>query len=152
MAYVPDPSSFTDAAKLRKIIANAERLGQTDLALACRLRIAELAGQKFDDVLEREFWMAVTCAEEFKTQENGRTTILSRTRQKHKRVGALQCLVDWAEDPKVTEGFHILLKAKRPDMTGEAIVLRHAEKFPPETVALARQKLEAHGVDVASLH
>jgi hypothetical protein len=151
MPYIPDPSTFTDVSKLRKIMANAERLGQAELATACRLRIAELAGQQFDDALEREFWMAVACAEEFKTLENGKTTRMSRTRQKHKRVGAVQCLKDWAEDPKLTDGFHILLKAGRPDMTGEAIVVRHPDKFGPETVAMARAKLAAHGVDLATL-
>jgi hypothetical protein len=148
---IPDPATFNDPDKLRKLAANARRLGETKLALDCQLRIAELAGQKFDDVLEREFWMAVSCAEEFKTEENGRTTRMARTRQKHKRVGALQCLIDWAEDPKVTDGFHILLAAGRPDMTGEAIVVRHPEKFAPETVAMATQKLAAHGVDLSSL-
>jgi hypothetical protein len=36
-------------------------------------------------------------------------------------------------------------------MTGEAIVVRHPDKFGPETVAMARAKLAAHGVDLATL-
>ncbi len=142
----PDLSKFTDPQKLRTLAANAERLGHSDYAAKCRIRIAELAGQQYDDLLEREFWEAVTCAEEFKTAENGKTTRLSRTRQKHKRVGTHQCLVDWAFDPKTTDGFHILLETGRADLTGEAIVVRHADKFPPEAVASAELKLSAHGI------
>jgi len=113
-------------------MANAKRLGHDDYALQIQLRIAGLAGLAFDDAIEREFWTAVSCAEEFKTAENGKTTRLARTRQKHARVGAMQCLTDWALDPKVTEGFRILLAAGRADLTGEAIVIRHKDRFPAE--------------------
>jgi hypothetical protein len=142
----PDLSKFTDPEKLRRLAANAERLGHNDYAAKCRIRIAELAGLQYDNALEREFWEAVTCAEEFKTAENGKTTRLARTRQKHKRVGAHQCLVDWAFDPKTTDGFHILLASGRPDLTAEAIVVRHPDKFPSEAVAAAELKLSANGV------
>jgi hypothetical protein len=146
VAVAADPSVINDPARLRKLRANAERLGETALALQCNIRIAELAGQSYDDEIEREFWIAVTCAEEFKTVENGKTTRLSRTRQKYARVGALACITDWALDPKVTEGFRILLAAGRPDLTGEAIALRHPDKFSAETVQAASRKLKEHGV------
>lgn len=143
----PDLQKFTDPEKLRKLAANARRLGHQEYALQCQIRIAELAGLSYDDDLEREFWTAVTIAEELKTAENGKTTRLSRTRQKHKRVGAKQCLTDWALDPGFTDGFRVLVSNGRADMTGEAIVVRHASKFPPEAVASAQLKLDSVGTE-----
>jgi hypothetical protein len=140
-----DPKTLTNPRQLRVLADNARRLGRDDIVVECNIRIGELAGQVYDDVLDREFWMAVSCAEEFRSQETGRTSRFSRTRQKYGRVGAKRCLEDWALDNKVTDGFLILLRHGRPDMTGEAIVIRHAAKFSPAAVTSARRKLEAHG-------
>jgi hypothetical protein len=143
-----DPGTLTDPRLLRGLMKNAGKAGLADLVLKCQVRIAELAGQAYDEELEREFWTAVTVAEEIATQENGKTTRLSRTRQKAKRVGVTQCLVDWALDQKVTQGFLMLVEGGHPDLTGEAIVVRHPAKFPEEAVESARKKLERHGVTV----
>lgn len=142
-----DPKSITDPRLLRNLMKNAEAKGRNDLVLECQIRIAELAGQEFDEVLEKEFWIAVAAAEEFASQKNGRTTRLSRTRQKEKRVGVVRCLTDWALDPNVTQGFLILMEGNRPDLTGEAIVVRHAERFSSEAVQSARAKLVKYGAN-----
>lgn len=146
-----DPNKLTDPTQLRNLMANARRLGRNDIVLQCQLRIAGLSGAKYDDELEREFWTAVSCAEEFKTAEKGKIIRLARTRQKHARVGTVQCLHDWAIDPKVTDGFLILLSAGRPELTGEAIVIRHPEQFGAEVVESAVAKLRAHGIDPDSV-
>jgi len=142
-----NPSDFDDPAKIRGIMANAKRLDRPDLVLKCQLRIAELAGSAYDDEIEREFWRAVTCAEEFKTAENGKTTRLSRTRQKYERDGALGCISHWALNAKTTDGFHILVNAGRPEFTAEAIVIRHSTKFSDDVVSAAKKKLSDHGID-----
>lgn len=141
-----DPRTINDPKLVRTLLENARRAGRSDLVLACQTRLAELAGQGFDSQLEREFWTAVTVAEELATERNGRTTRLARTRQKEKRVGVVQCLIDWATDPKVTQGFTILVGAGRADLTGEAIVVRHRDKFPAHAVLAAQQKLREYGV------
>lgn len=146
-----DPATLQDANLVRNLMKNAERAGRADLVLQCQLRLAEIAGQKYDDQLEREFWTAVSAAEEISTQKNGRTTRLSRTRQKEKRVGVVQCLTDWALDPGTSQGFAILVDGGRPELTGEAIVLRNAEKFSTQAVDSARAKLKARGVDLSGL-
>ena len=146
-----DPSALNDPVKLRQLLANAKRLGREDIVLKCQLRVVELAGQSYEDTIEREFWMAVAAAEEFKTAINGKTTKLSRTRQKYSRVGAIACIADWALSSKVTDGFRILIDAERPDLTGEAIAIRHSGSFSEEAVASARRKLEEHGVDISLL-
>jgi hypothetical protein len=139
----PDLTKFTDADKLRKLMANARRLGHDDYAFECQLRVAEVAGNAYKDELERGFWTAVTCAEEFKTQEKGKTIRLISTRQKHKRVGAQQCLNDWAVAPEVSDGFAVLASHGREDLTGESVVVRYADRFSPAAVASAERKLAA---------
>lgn len=142
----PDLSKFSEPEKLRKLMANARRLGHDEYAFEIRMRIAELAGLPYRDPLERAFWTAVSYAEEVKTETTGRTSRLSGTRQKHKKYGAVRCLGDWAMEPNTTEGFDSLIEHQRAELSGEAIVVRHAEKFSVEAVASAAAKLAAHGV------
>jgi len=146
-----DPSTVNDPVLLRNLMANAARAGMSDLVLKCQIRIAELAGQTFDEELEREFWTAVTVAEEIATQKNRRTTRLSRTRQKVRRVGVVQCLIDWALDQHVTQGFELLVEGGYARLTGEAIVIRHADRFPTAAVESAKYKLSQRGIDIASI-
>ncbi|OEO32504.1 hypothetical protein VW23_011305 [Devosia insulae DS-56] len=142
----PDLSKFSEPEKLRKLLFNARRLGHHDYAFQIQMRIAELAGLPFSDTLEREFWTAVSYVEEVKTEATGKTTRLSGTRTKHKKYGTIRCLGDWAMDPNPSEGLDRLVEHKRAELSGEAIVLRHADKFPAEAVASAAAKLAALGV------
>ncbi len=146
-----DPDTLDDPTLLRNLMKNAQAAGRLDLVLRCQIRLARLAGREYDDELESEFWQAVAVAEELASQRNGRTTRLSRTRQKVKRVGVVQCLIDWALDPSVTQGFTILVGGGHPELTGEAIVVRHADRFSADAVAAARAKLVDHGVDVEAI-
>jgi hypothetical protein len=50
-----------------------------------------------------------------------------------------------------TDGFAMLLERNMPELTGEAIVLRHAHRFGADVVAAARRRLQAAGIDVATL-
>lgn len=143
----PDPKIMTDPEKLRALMGNAKRLGRDDLVLACRFRLAELAGHEFNDVLEREFWTALTAAEEFKSAENGKTTRLSRTRQKYARVGARKVIEDLAASSKITEGFRVLCENGRPDLTFEGVVLRNRHLFEEYVLAEAKTKLLNNGLD-----
>lgn len=147
VANIPDPNTFDDPDKLRNLMANALRLGHGDLVLGCQIRLAELGSQQFEDALEKEFWTAVNIAEEFKTAENGKTTRLSRTRQKYNRDGAKKCVQDLATRPAMTEGFRILADNGRVDLTFEAVLLRHANQFDESTVDIAKTKLRDNGVD-----
>lgn len=147
MAKIPDPDTFDDPDKLRNLMANASRLGHEDLVLRCQVRLAELGSQQFDDDLEKEFWTAVNIAEEFKTAINGKTTRLSRTRQKYNRDGAKKCVEDLATRPEITDGFRVLAENGRMDLTFEAVLLRHASQFEESAVRTAKTKLLDNGVD-----
>ncbi len=132
-------------------MANARRLGHMDLALQCQIRIAELAGAEYSDILEKEFWTAVNMAEEFKTLENGKTTKLSRTRQKYQRDGARKCIEDLALRDGFTDGFRILAENGRVDLTFEAVMLRHPTLFDQNKINAVKKKLESYGIDRDSI-
>ena len=78
---------------------------------------------------------AVSYAEEVESKTTGKTSRLSGTRTKHKKYGAVRCLGDWAMDPNPTEGLDSLVEHQRAELSGEAIVVRHADKFSVEAVA-----------------
>jgi hypothetical protein len=146
-----DPNSLDDPKLVRALLQNAQKAGRKDLVLQCQVRLAQLEGQKYNTQIEREFWSAVAAAEELATAKNGKTTRLNRTRQKAARVGIMRCLEDWAFHKGTTQGFDILVDGGHPELTGEAIVVRHAAQFSPEAVAAARQRLISSGIDPAKV-
>lgn len=143
---IPDPQTFTDPDKLRKLMANAVRLGYDDLAFGCQMRIAELAGAAHTDAVERAFFTGLVAAEEFRTADNGRSTKLIKIRSKHKRVGAVKVLSDMMMAPELSDGFEKLVAHNRSDLTGEAIVLNNEDSFSVDVVNAARKKLMDQGV------
>ena len=144
-------ASCDDPAKLRTIIENARARGGSELAEAALRRLVSILPSENPGTLEYDFWRTIHTFEHVLTEENGRTTRLSRTRQKVNRVGVSQTLIDWALDTKKTEGFRMLLDRDMAELTGEAIVLRHPKEFDPDVVAAARDKLEEEGVDIVSV-
>lgn len=146
-----DVKSLSDPVLVRNLLSNAKRLGNLPLVLECQVRLGQIEGAKYSSPLEREFWTAVRAVEEIKSAEKGKTIRLNRTRQKVDRVGVLQCLVDWAVSPNVTDGFKTLVEGGKADLTGEAIVVRHNKEFASAVVETARAKLQKNGVDPASI-
>ena len=142
-----DPESLTDPKLLRNLLENARRAGRDDLVFQCQVRLARLEGARYETSLEREFWAALAAAEEFASLKNGKKTQLSRTRQKVARVGIKRCLEDWAFHKGTTQGFDMLVEGGHPELTGEAIVVRHAADFSEEVVKAARQRLIDYGID-----
>jgi hypothetical protein len=142
-----DPNTLTDPKHLRNLLANAKRAGREDLVFQCQVRLAKLEGSRYENDIEREFWAAVTAAEELATAKNGKTTKLNRTRQKAGRVGIKKVLEDWAFHKGTTQGFDILVEGGHPELTGEAVVIRHPNEFSKEAVEAACQRLVAYGID-----
>ena len=145
------PEYISDPQLVRNLLDNAKRAGRGDLVLRCQVRLAKLEGDRHGTPLEREFWAAISVAEELASAKNGKKTRLNRTRQKVARVGIKQCLEDWAFHKGATQGFDILVDGGHPELTGEAIVIRHAGEFSDEAVRAARQRLIDHGVDPSAI-
>lgn len=140
-----------DPAKLRIWIANARRKQETGIADAAFRRLISLVPSEQPGTVEHDFWQTIQAFEFTLSDERGKTTRLSRTRQKVVRVGVIETLKDWALSDKKTEGFEMLLERGMPELTGEAIVLRHPDKFDAKVQAAARERLTAAGIDVGKL-
>lgn len=140
-----------DAQRLRTWIQNAEALGRTEVANAAFRKLIALVPGEEKGTVEHDFWQTVYAFEFMLKEERGKTIRLSRTRQKIGRVGILDTLKDWALAKKSTSGFDMLLERQMPELTGEAIILRHAEKFDSSVCAAARDRLSKAGVNVDHL-
>ena len=140
-----------DPEKLRVWITNARRIGELSVEDAAFRRLIAVLPKEKPGTVEHDFWQTIFAFEYALTDERGRTTRLARTRQKAARVGEIQTLKDWALRTTNTAGFTMLLDRKKPELTGEAIVLRHADSFEAEVVAAARRRLEGANVDISSL-
>jgi len=136
---------------LESLIRNATKLGNTVVAEAAFRRRISLVPAERPGTVEHDFWQTVQAFEFSLSEERGKTTRLSRTRQKVAKVGVVETLRDWAAGAQETAGFKILLERGMPEFTGEAITLRHPEHFEPKTLEAARQRLTVAGVDLDRL-
>ncbi len=143
--------SCDDPGKLRNIVSNARKRGAEDLAEAAFRKLVAVLPSEEPGTVEHDFWRTIHAFEHLLGEERGRTTRLSRTRQKVNRVGVHRTLVDWALGKRESEGFAMLLERGLAELAGESIVLRHPDKFDPEIVGAATARLEAAGVDIATV-
>jgi hypothetical protein len=137
--------------ELRNWRDNARRHGQAEVEAAAFRRLVSLVPEMQPGSVEHDFWTTINAFELILSDERGKTTRLGRTRQKVGRVGVVATLRDWAMSTKATDGFLMLLERQMPELTGEAIVLRHPALFADEERAAARQRLVDAGVDVERL-
>ena len=140
-----------DPDKLRSWHANARKAAHLDLADAAFRRLIAILQEEKPGTVEHDFWQTIHAFEHILKEERRKTVRLSRTRQMVGRVGVLATLESWAKRTSDTDGFTMLMERNMPELTGEAIVLRHASQFDPEIVAAARDRLEKAGVEVAAL-
>lgn len=144
-------SEMTDPERLRNTVRNAKLKGATDVADAAFDRLITVQPAEKPGTVEHEFWKTIFAFEEILREERGRAVRLTRTRQKIAKVGEKQTLADFANNSLPTDGFKMLLERNRPELTGEAIVLRYSDDFSPEILAAARLRLIEAGVDIESL-
>lgn len=142
---------MTDADRLRNLMKNAKKRGEKDVEHAAFLRLVAVQPQEKPGSVEHSFWMTIYAFEEILREERGKTVRLSRTRQKIARVGERQTLIDFALDSSPTDGFKMLIERNLPQLTGEAIVLKHSGEFDPKIVDAARKRLEDAQVDLSTI-
>lgn len=141
----------TDADQLRRLRENAQRMGVTVVADAAFRRLIEILPEQAPGSIEHDFWMTIHAFEEVLRDERGKTVRLSRTRQKIGRVGVKQTLIDFATSRAPTDGFNMLIERGLPELTGEALVLKHSDSFDLEVQTAAKRRLEDAGVDIIKL-
>lgn len=146
----PNVNNYTKPSQLRNLMANAKRLGREEVWREAFQRLCEIEGGDQKDPLQRDFHMTLAAYEELLSIKNGRTTSASRTRQKLKNKGLIECLEDWAVSSAPTEGFELLVKNDLAHLTGEYLVLKYPDRFSEKAVTKATQRLSKYGISVSS--
>jgi hypothetical protein len=140
-----------DTGELKRLMESAQAMGVPavyDAAFAKRLSLlpGDAPGTVADDL-----WKSIYALEQIRSEEKGKTVRLSRTRQKLDRVGVMKLLEDFALHKSTTDGFDMLIERSLPELTGEAIVIRHRQHFSDAVVNAAIARLQKVGVDIDSL-
>ena len=143
--------SSTDAEELKRVMENAQAMGVTGVYDAAFAKRLSLLPEEAPGTVAHDLWKSIHALEQLRSDEAGKTVRLSRTRQKLKRVGVMRLLEDFATHKTSTDGFDILIEHSLPELTGEAIVLRHKQHFSDAVVDAARARLEKVGVDIDKL-
>jgi len=144
-----DASKLGTPKECRIVMARAKNKGLNDVYTAAFRRHCQLVGNANDDpadCLVRDFYETLCAYEQLLTEKNGKTTSASRTRQKIANKGIPQSLIEWTRGKVETNGFNLLIDAGLPEYTGEYLVMKYADRFPEDVVALARTRLVKHGV------
>ncbi|MFT4793817.1 MAG: hypothetical protein ACI9ZM_001972 [Paracoccaceae bacterium] len=141
----------TDPAKLRALMANARRKSVVDVYAAAFRRLTDIAPEEEPGTVEYDFWKGIAAVEQTLLEERGKAVRATRTRQmvrKHGVIGTLGKLVTAKADD---DGFDQIMARDLPELTGEAVVIKHSSAFEPEIIAAARARLARAGVDPGAL-
>jgi hypothetical protein len=136
-----------DPKKLEQMILNARAQGEAEVERAAMLRLYEVKPEAQPGTLEHDVWRSIHALEGALTTERQRTTLLNRTRPKIKREGEAATVADLVLKKVASEGFDMLMKRGMPELTFEAVALRHPDRFGEEVRAAAARRLQAAGVD-----
>jgi hypothetical protein len=115
-----------------------------DLAREARRRAVELraASHGIKSAVELELLKALYAYEEVLSEKNKRRTRASRTWQMIDRHGIIVA-AERAVNRKIeATGYKVLVAMGLHDLTFEAVIVRHPDKFSQEVVARAKERLE----------
>jgi hypothetical protein len=130
---------------LQQIATNA-RGKSPDVERAALRRLAEVAAKHAPGTVEHACWTMVHAVEELRRLSRRRVSRMNHMRRKIDKDGEIAALEYCAL--KKTDGFSEVLAFGTPELTAEAIVLRHAGAFSEAACAAARARLEAAGVEM----
>jgi len=128
--------------RLRALIANAQRMGSAAVEEAAFARLVAVQPEAEPGSFEHDVWQSIYALEELLREERGRTTLLSRTRQKIAKDGEAVTVADLTLKPDPSDGFYMLVERGRLDLLFEAVALRHPARFEPQVLDAARARIE----------
>jgi hypothetical protein len=130
------------------VMERALAQGNRDLYAAVFRRFCKLSGATHDDPsdpLVRATFEAIAAYEQTLQEKHAKNVKATRTRQKIAKKGVYQSLLEWSELHGNRPGFRSLIEAGLPEFTFEAVVVRFADRFPPDVVASCRETLRNAG-------
>jgi hypothetical protein len=114
------------------------------------LRLYEVQPSEKKGTLEYDVWQSIYALEGELSHERGKTTRLSRTRQKIARHGEQGTVTDLVLG-KVSDGFRMLVERDMPRLTFEAVALRHPDRFDSAVILAAEERLQESGYEPQTL-
>lgn len=94
--------------------------------------------------LEFDVWQSIYALKETLKEERGKTILLARTRQKIGREGEVATVADLITKP-ASEGYRMLVDRNMPELSFEAVALRHPAKFDAAVIRAATDRLVGSG-------
>jgi hypothetical protein len=134
-----------DPEQLRRFADNAKKLGNGQVQEAALRKLYASRPSAQPGTLEYDVWQSIYALEDALTDERGRTTLLGRTRQKIARDGELIAVADLVRKP-ASDGYKMLIERGWPELTFEAVALKHPDRFSPEVLEAARKRLAASSI------
>jgi hypothetical protein len=110
------------------------------------------------DPLIPEFWRTVQAYTILLLEKHNKGIKPTRSLQKIAKLGERATMASWMDNKHAREGFFNLIEKGMPEYTSEYLVIRFqnvpdqfGNKFTPEQIAMAKDRLEKAGVDIAKI-
>ncbi len=131
----------SEPALLKRWIENAVRQGSERVERAARLRLYEVMPSATPGSLEYDVWQSIFALEDLESTKKGKTVRLQRTRNMISDIKEAGTVSHLVTKKTPSAGFQMLLDYDLPDLTFEALVLKHIDKFDANVVEAARTRL-----------
>ncbi|MGO7967131.1 hypothetical protein ACC720_27105 [Rhizobium ruizarguesonis] len=138
-------ATTSDPDALRRVATNAR--GKSEIVEKAALRrLATVSARHAPGTVEHDCWAMVHAVEELRRLNGRKVSRMNRMRPKIEREGEIAALEYCALNH--TEGFTEVMDYGTPELTAEAIVLRHKDTFSKAALAAARARLILAGVQI----
>ncbi|TBF89178.1 hypothetical protein [Rhizobium leguminosarum] len=142
-------ATATDPAALLQMARNARGKSPTVERAALR-RLTEVSAAFTPGTVEHACWQMVHAVEALRRLNGRKVARMNRMRSKIEKDGEIGALEYCALNK--TDGFDEVMDYGMPELTAEAIVLRHPSNFSSAALATAQARLEQRGVQIDHEH
>lgn len=142
-------SACSEPALLRSWIKNAAAAGNFQVERAARLRLYQVLPSATPGTIEYAVWQSIFALEDLESRKKGKTVRLQRTRNMIKDKGEIGTAAHLVCKPNASAGFQMLLDYELPELTFEALVVEHKDRFEAAVIQAAERRLASHGFSTA---